>query len=63
MLKSRISISIAATALLVALSGSSYAAYSGARHLLANNSVGSAQVIDGSLQRVDLSKKARAALA
>ena len=42
-------------ALLVALSGTSYAA---ATKLLPANSVGTKQVINGSLQKVDLSKKA-----
>jgi hypothetical protein len=48
----------AIAALFVALGGTSYAA---ATHL-GGNSVGSRQVIDGSLQRADLSKKAFAAL-
>src|SRR5438034_11501029 len=50
---------IACLALAVALSGTSYAA---ATKLLPKNSVGSAQVINGSLQTLDLSKKARTAL-
>jgi Collagen triple helix repeat (20 copies) len=62
MFKPRISTVIAAAALVVALSGSSYAAHAGVRHLLPKNSVGSAQVINGSLQKVDLSKKTIAAL-
>ena len=45
--------------LFVALSGTSYAATA---KLVRKNSVGSAQVINGSLQKVDLSKKATAAL-
>ena len=45
--------------LFVALSGTSYAATA---KLVRKNSVGSAQVINGSLQKVDLSKKAAAAL-
>jgi hypothetical protein len=49
-------------ALFVALSGSSVAAYAAATKLLPKNSVGSAQVINGSLKKVDLSKKATAAL-
>ena len=44
-------------ALLIALGGTSYAALS-----IPRNSVGSAQVINGSLQSVDLSKQAAAAL-
>src|SRR5215216_3078682 len=50
---------VALLALFVALSGSSYAA---ATQLVSKNSVRSAQVIDGSLQKADLSKKAIAAL-
>src|SRR6266567_4004119 len=50
---------IACLALAFALGGTSYAAVS---KLLPKNSVGSAQVINGSLQTVDLSKKAIAAL-
>src|SRR3954465_9443256 len=46
-------------ALLVALSGTSYAA---STKLLPKNSVGSAQVINGSLQKGDLSTRAVAAL-
>jgi hypothetical protein len=46
-------------ALFVALSGTTYAASSA---LLPKNSVGSAQVINGSLQTKDLSKKARRSL-
>jgi hypothetical protein len=49
-------------ALFVALGGSSYAAHAAATKLLPKNSVGSAQVINGSLQKVDLSKRAFAAL-
>jgi len=45
--------------LLFALSGTSYAA---ATKLLPRNSVGSAQVINGSLQKADLSRRAVAAL-
>jgi hypothetical protein len=45
--------------LFAALSGTSYAA---AMKLAPKNSVGSRQVINGSLQKVDLSKKATAAL-
>jgi hypothetical protein len=51
--------SIALLALFLALGGTTYAASSA---LLPNNSVGSKQVINGSLQTVDLSKKARKAL-
>jgi hypothetical protein len=46
-------------ALFPALSGTSYAA---ATKLAPKNSVGSRQVINGSLQKVDLSRKATAAL-
>ena len=49
---------ISLIALFVALGGTSYAAIA----LAPKNSVGSPQVINGSLQTVDLSKKARAAL-
>ena len=50
---------IALLALLVALGGTTYAASNG---LLAKNSVASPQVVNGSLQTKDLSKKARKAL-
>src|SRR5215216_2040410 len=50
---------VALLALFVALSGSSYAA---ATQLVSKNSVRSAQVIDGSLQKADLSKTAIAAI-
>jgi hypothetical protein len=50
---------VALLALFVALGGTSYAA---ASRLLPPNSVGSPQVINGSLQTKDLSKKARTAL-
>jgi hypothetical protein len=50
---------ISAIALFVVLGGTSYAAVT---KLVPRNSVGSAQVINGSLQTGDLSKKARAAL-
>ena len=50
---------VAYLALLVALSSTSYAA---ASKLGPRNSVGTAQVVNGSLQKVDLSKKAVAAL-
>jgi hypothetical protein len=50
---------IACLALAVALSGTSYAAVA---KLLPKNSVGTKQVINGSLQKADLSKKAVAAL-
>jgi Collagen triple helix repeat (20 copies) len=50
---------VAYVALLVALSGTSYAA---ATQLLPRNSVGTAQVINGSLQKGDLSKRAASAL-
>jgi Collagen triple helix repeat (20 copies) len=50
---------VAYVALLFALSGTSYAA---AAKLLPANSVGSAQVINGSLQKADLSRRAVAAL-
>src|SRR5690348_6262754 len=50
---------VAYLALLVALSGTSYAA---STKLAPRNSVASAQVVNGSLQKVDLSKRAVAAL-
>jgi hypothetical protein len=50
---------MSAIALLVALGGTSYAAVT---KLLPKNSVGSAQVINGSLQRTDFSQGAAAAL-
>ena len=50
---------VAYLALLVALSGTGYAA---STSLLPRNSVGSVQVINGSLQRADLSKKTVARL-
>ncbi len=50
---------VSLVALFAALSGTSYAA---ATKLIGKNSVGSAQVVNGSLQTVDLSTKARAAL-
>src|SRR5437764_170848 len=50
---------MSALALFVALSGTSYAAVT---KVLPKNSVGSAQVINGSLQKSDLSTKAAAAL-
>lgn len=50
---------VAYVALLFALSSTSYAA---ASKLLPRNSVGTAQVVNGSLQRVDLSRKAVSAL-
>ncbi len=50
---------MSAIALLVALSGPSYGAVS---KLLPKNSVGSAQVVNGSLQTIDLSKRTLAAL-
>jgi hypothetical protein len=50
---------VSVIAVFVALSGTSYTAVT---KLLPKNSVGSAQVINGSLQRGDLSKKAVAAL-
>jgi hypothetical protein len=50
---------LALLALFVALGGTSFAA---ANALLPKNSVGSVQVINGSLRTVDLSKKTRAAL-
>ena len=53
---------LALLALSVALSGSGYAAYAAASNLAPRNSVGSAQVINGSLQKADLSAKAFAAL-
>jgi Collagen triple helix repeat (20 copies) len=53
---------LALLALFVALSGSGYAAYAAATKLAPKNSVGSAQVINGSLQKADLSRKAFAAL-
>ncbi len=50
---------VALLALFLALGGTSYAAASA---LVPKNSVGSAQVINGSLQKLDLSKKAQKAL-
>jgi len=50
---------VALLALFLVLGGTSYAAVSA---LAPKNSVGSAQVINGSLQTLDLSKKARTAL-
>ena len=50
---------ISLVALFIALGGTGYAAVS---KLLPQNSVGTKQVINGSLQTADLSKKARAAL-
>src|SRR5215471_5669508 len=50
---------ISLVALFVALGGTGYSAVS---KLLPKNSVGTTQVINGSLQTADLSKKARAAL-
>jgi hypothetical protein len=50
---------LALLALFLALGGTSYAA---AGAILPKNSVGSAQVINGSLQKLDLSTKARSAL-
>src|SRR5215475_5718157 len=55
----RPSTAIACLALALALGGTSYAAVS---RLMPKNSVGSAQVINGSLQKADLSKTAIAAL-
>jgi hypothetical protein len=51
--------SLAMFALFVALGGTGYATVT---HLVARNSVGSAQVINGSLQKADLNKKAFAGL-
>jgi hypothetical protein len=53
---------VALLALFVALTGGSYGAYAAATKLMPKNSVGSAQVINGSLQKVDFSKKTTAAL-
>jgi Collagen triple helix repeat (20 copies) len=53
---------IALLALVLALSGSGYGAYAAATKLAPKNSVGSAQVINRSLQKVDFNKKTRAAL-
>ena len=50
---------IACLALTVALGGTSYAA---ADKLLPKNTVGTKQVINGSLQAIDLSKKAKTSL-
>jgi hypothetical protein len=50
---------VAYLALFVALSSTGYAASS---KLLPKNSVGSAQVVNGSLQRIDLSRRAVASL-
>jgi len=50
---------LALIALFVALSGTSYAAVA---KLLPRNTVGSAQVVNGSLQAVDLSSQARTSL-
>jgi hypothetical protein len=52
---------IALLALLVALSGSTYAADAVTTKLRPKNSVASAQVINGSLQKVDFSKKVKGA--
>jgi hypothetical protein len=52
---------VALIALLVALSGSTYAANAVTTKLRPKNSVGSAQVINGSLQKVDFSKKVKGA--
>jgi hypothetical protein len=49
---------VAVAVLVFALSGSSYAAYVAATKLMPKNSVGSAQVINGSLQKVDVTKRA-----
>jgi hypothetical protein len=51
-------IAISLVALFVVLGGTGYAVV----RLVPRNSVGSAQVVNGSLQKVDLSKKAAAAL-
>ena len=51
-------LAVSLVALFVALGGTGYAAV----ELAPKNSVGSAQVINGSLQTVDLSKKAKSAL-
>ena len=51
-------IAISLVALFVVLGGTGYAVV----RLVPRNSVGSAQVVNGSLQKVDLSKKAVAAL-
>jgi hypothetical protein len=53
---------VAVLALVVALSGSGYGAYAATTTLLSKNSVRSAHVADGSLQKADLSKKTLAAL-
>jgi preprotein translocase subunit Sec61beta len=53
---------VAVAALVVAFSASGYGAYAAATKLAAKNSVGSAQVINGSLQKIDVSKKTIAAL-
>jgi preprotein translocase subunit Sec61beta len=53
---------VALLALLIVLSGSTYAADAVTTKLRPKNSVGSAQVINGSLQKVDFSKKTIAAL-
>jgi hypothetical protein len=59
---SKISIALAATALLVSVLFATPLGQAASNLVLAKNSVGSKQVINGSLQQADLSKKARKAL-
>ena len=53
---------VALVALILAVGGSSYGAHAAATRLLAKNSVRSAHVVDGSLQKADLGKTTLAAL-
>jgi len=62
MSSSKISIALAATALLVSVLFATPLGQAAGRFVLAKNSVGSKQVINGSLTRADLSKKTIAAL-
>ena len=62
MSSSKISIVLSATALLVAVLFATPLGQAAGKLVLASNSVGSRQVVNGSLQTLDLSKKARAAL-
>jgi hypothetical protein len=62
MSSSKISIVLSATALVVAVLFATPLGQAAGKLVLGSNSVGSRQVINGSLQTLDLSKKARAAL-
>jgi hypothetical protein len=62
MSSSKISIALAATALLVSVLFATPLGQAAGRFVLAKNTVGSKQVINGSLTRADLSKKTIAAL-